>query len=172
MASPMRNPTAGEKKSKLKLLIATVETLLEDELCQGRWPTPADPEDPADILSSYSCSSAHFNADVKLDYDDEADYLELVNSNGPDNDYYNGDVYITREEYEEFFKAWPEFKVKRAEAAKVNVGKIADLNRQVALLIDEMTELAEEAGVDLYIDLGQHGCLDPSSDWQSYPVLV
>lgn len=52
-------------------------------------------------------------------------------------------------------------------AKRENVGKIAELNKQIAALINEMTELAEEANLDVTIDLGQHGSLDPNSDWDS-----
>ncbi len=48
-----------------------------------------------------------------------------------------------------------------------NIGKIAELNKEVGRLIDEMTELAEEANIDVTINLGQHGSLDPNSDWDS-----
>lgn len=52
-------------------------------------------------------------------------------------------------------------------AKRDNVGKIAELNKQIAALINEMTELAEEANLDVTINLGQHGSLDVNSDWDS-----
>lgn len=52
-------------------------------------------------------------------------------------------------------------------AKRENVGKIAELNKQIAALINEMTKLAEEANIGVTINLGQHGSLDPNSDWDS-----
>lgn len=52
-------------------------------------------------------------------------------------------------------------------ARRENIGKIAELNKEVGRLINEMTQLAEEANVDVTINLGQHGLLDPNSDWDS-----
>lgn len=52
-------------------------------------------------------------------------------------------------------------------AKRDNVGKIVELNKQIAALINEMTELAEEANLEVTIDLGQHGSLDVNSDWDS-----
>lgn len=168
MIKPMKNPTAGELRNKIKLLVLAVEALKSNELCQGAWPTPVDPENPALKLSSYSRYYADFDEDVNLySFENGTIELEFEDGGAPDNDKCDEDVYVTREEYEEFLKNWPEFKAKREAAAKVNIGKIADLNKQVADLIDQMTELADEAGIDLVIDLGKHGSLDPESDWDS-----
>ncbi|MEK0311657.1 hypothetical protein OC704_02540 [Sweet potato little leaf phytoplasma] len=53
------------------------------------------------------------------------------------------------------------------QARRDNIGKIAELNKEVGRLINEMTQLAEEANVDVTINLGQHGSLDPNSDWDA-----
>lgn len=81
-------------------------------------------------------------------------------------EYCEGDT-VTREEYEAFVAANPNFYEQVQQAKQVNVAKIAELNKEVGKLINEITTLAEEAGIDIYINLGQHGSLDPNSDWDS-----
>lgn len=63
--------------------------------------------------------------------------------------------------------AEPDLVANIEKARRENIGKIAELNKEVGRLINEMTQLAEEANVDVTINLGYHGSLDPNSDWAS-----
>lgn len=81
-------------------------------------------------------------------------------------DYDEGERF-TGEELRTFLAENPNLVAQVDQKRRDNIGKIAELNKEVGRLIDEMTELAEEANIDVTIDLGQHGSLDVNSDWDS-----
>lgn len=99
-------------------------------------------------------------------YDEEDDELDEAGiDNLPKFDEWDGGETVTKEEFDAFMLAHPTLREDyglRAEASKV---KRAELNEQIGSLIDELTTLCQEGNVDVSINLGQHGSLDPDSDW-------
>lgn len=79
---------------------------------------------------------------------------------------------VTRKEYEEFIQqvvGGDASKLKEyfAEKQRENVVKIAELNEQVGELVNQIAELAAEAGLPAEIDLGNRGSLDLDGPWDS-----
>ena len=85
---------------------------------------------------------------------------------------YNEGETVTKAEYEAFLQA-----VVGGDASKLssyfevkvreNAAKIADLNDQVSILVDQIAALSYEAGIPVSVDLGQRGSLDLDGPWDS-----
>lgn len=149
----------------MNLLKCVAMMIREEEQWGGKWPDPAT---EVVQVSNYGVefdepvyTYTRYNGEVRTtgeyEWDDGLPYVE---------EYENGDT-ITKEEYEAFVTANPNWYEDMIARRPFLVQEISRINKQVGELIDEMTELAEEAGVELTIDLGQHGGLDPNSDWAS-----
>lgn len=155
----------------VKLMRAIATCFKNDAVLQGKWPAPNEHGEVPDYIQQTDRWTLSFEFPVLMEsyYGTEPEeYEEFNDVEGLPwiDDYDSGDT-VTREEFEEWILANPTWFEDMQEAAKRNTGRIAELNKQVAALIDEMTELAEEAGIELEIDLGQHGSLDPDSDWNA-----
>lgn len=84
------------------------------------------------------------------------------------NEYDDRQEVVTFKEYSLFLDAHPNWEQELDKLAETNMALIAEKNKQIAALVDEVTELADAAGLDLQIDVGQHGSLDPyGSRWNS-----
>lgn len=100
------------------------------------------------------------------EYKDEGEYATAIAGLRYMEDYEEEEEF-TGEQLRALIAKEPDLIANVEKARRENIGKIAELNKEVGRLIDEMTELAEEANIDVTINLGQHGSLDPNSDWQS-----
>lgn len=131
----------------------------------GQWPEPATEvtqtsnyeltfDEPVYTFTNYRGETVTTD---EYEWDDGLPFVE---------EYENGDT-VTKEQYLAFITANPTWEEDMIARRPFLVQEIARLNKVVASTIDEMTKLAEEAGVELTINLGQHGSLDPNSDWDS-----
>ena len=143
-------------------LIKAIAISIREHCPDGKWP-----EEATEVTQTGWCT-LEFDADFKLTYGGdiyEDCYLEDQEHLPYLSEWDSGET-ITREEYEEWLAANPNWYEIMMEKRKINMVKIAELNKQVGNMIDEITALAEEACLEINIDLGQHGSLDPnSSDW-------
>lgn len=148
----------------MELIKALVIALHENDDFKGKWP------EGATEVQQVNSWAVEFDADVityhyhgggsRTSSEYELDGLPYLG------EWDTGDT-VTKEEYEAFMQANPTFYTDMIERRPFLVQEIARLNKQVGALIDEMTKLADEAGVEVNIDLGQHGSLDPNSDWDA-----
>ncbi|WOZ57553.1 hypothetical protein [Pseudomonas phage vB_PseuGesM_254] len=98
----------------------------------------------------------------------DLDEVELEFNNLPYVEEYDEGDTISAQEYQDFVSKNPNWKEELAAKESTNMALIAEKNKQIAALIDEVTALAEEAGLELEIDVGQHGTLDPyGARWNS-----
>lgn len=98
----------------------------------------------------------------------DLDEVELEFNNLPYVEEYDEGDTISAQEYQDFVSKNPNWKEELAAKEVTNMALIAEKNKQIAALIDEVTALAEEAGLELEIDVGQHGTLDPyGARWNS-----
>lgn len=149
----------------MELIKCLAIAIREEEQWEGKWPEPATKvtqtsnyaftfDEPVYHYTNYRGEAVSTD---DYEYEDGMPYVE---------EYDEGDT-ITKEEYEAFIAANPTWYEDMLERRPFLVQEIARLNKVIATTIDEMTALANEAGVDVYIDLGQHGGLNPDSDWDS-----
>lgn len=148
----------------MELIKALAIALHEDDDHKGKWP------EKATEVTQVSAWTVEFDEEViTYRYSDGRSFTtsELEIEGLPYiEDYETGDT-ITKEEYENFMAEHPTFYADMMARRPELVKKIAELNKQVGALVNEITALAEEAGVEVVINLGQHGELDPNSDWDS-----
>lgn len=145
-------------------LIKALAIALHEEN-DGKWP------EGATEVQQTGSETVEFDAEVfsyTSSYDGRVRTFGDMEVSGLDylGEWDTGDT-VTKEEYEAFMAANPTFYKDMMDRRPFLVQEIARLNKQVGALIDEMTKLADEAGVELNIDLGQHGSLDPASDWNA-----
>lgn len=149
----------------MELIKCLALAIRQEEQWEGKWPEPATEvvqassycfEFDADVYN-YTNYRGEATAINEYEWEDGMPYLD---------EYDTGDT-ITKEEYEAFVAANPTWYEDMIARRPFLVQEIARLNKVIATTIDEMTELAEEAGVEVFIDLGQHGGLNPNSDWDS-----
>lgn len=149
----------------MELIKCVAMAIQQEEQWNGVWPEPAT---EVQQVSSYGLefdapvyTYTRYNGEVRTtgeyEWDDGLPFIE---------EYDTGDT-ITKEEYVAFITANPTWYEDMLARRPFLVQEIARLNKIVGTTIDEMTALAEEAGVELYIDLGTHGRLNPDSDWDS-----
>jgi hypothetical protein len=143
----------------MKLMLALAIALKDDEHLKGTWPPEAD--DVQQTSNWYVTFNEECQFDFGFSQELEMDDLPFMEEYDED-----GDI-ITRAEFEAFIAADPDWYNTMMTKRPVIVDRIAELNGQVAALINEMGELAEEAGIELEIDLGNYGGLNPNSDWDS-----
>lgn len=143
----------------MDLIKAVAIAFHEDSFLQGKWPEPAER-----LYQSHSYM-IQFDDEVELDgY--TSDCLEVENIPWI-SEYDSGDC-ITKEEYNKFLQDNPNWYQEMLNNRPNLIAQIAELNKEIAEKINLMDKLAEEAGVELNIDLGVHGSLDPnSSSWLS-----
>ena len=149
----------------MELIKAIAIALHEEAQFGGKWP------DPATEVTQQSTYCIEFDAPVYryTSYTGaEHIYSEMDDVSGlPFMEEYDDGETITKEEYVAYMEANPNFYADMIARRPFLIQEIARLNALVASTIDEMTALAEEAGVEVTINLGQHGSLDPNSDWDS-----
>lgn len=149
----------------MQLIKCLALAIKQEEQWNGVWPEPAtevtqtsnyclDFDEPVYHYTNYRGEAVSTG---EYEWEDGMPYIE---------EYDTGDT-ITKEEYLAFVEANPTWYEDMIARRPFLVQEIARLNKVVASTIDEMTALAEEAGVEVYIDLGQHGGLNPNSDWDS-----
>lgn len=149
----------------MELIKALAIALHEEEQFNGKWP------DPATEVTQVSSYILEFDEPVYkwVSYSGEERSccaLDEVSGLSYLDEYESGET-ITKEEYEAFMAANPNFYQEMLARRPSLIREIARLNKVVGTTIDEMTKLADEAGIELTINLGQHGSLDPQSDWNS-----
>lgn len=148
----------------MELIKAVALAFRDDAFFNGVWP------EPANSLTQACSNYIEFDVEVEMKshwsdrvyMDDSYEIENLTHLNWDD----EGET-ITKEEYNQWLADNPNWYEEMMKARQVNIAKIAELNKQIGEMIDQMTELAEEAGLDVSIDLGQHGNLDPNSNWDS-----
>lgn len=149
----------------MELIKCLAVAIKNEEQWNGQWPEPATEVQQAssycfefdECVYEYTNYRGEKHSLSEYEYEDGMPYLE---------EYDTGDT-ITKEEYEAFVAANPTWYEDMIQRRPFLVAEIARLNKVIAATIDQMTALAEEAGVEVSIDLGQHGSLDPNSDWDS-----
>ena len=153
----------------MDLIRAVAISILKDSEFGGEWPNAFKEHPQATSFSQVS------NYEIEFDqpFDEWESYRGIslyttyeVEGMPYIEEYQTGDT-VTKEEFEAYLAANPNLLEDIANLQPINTAKIAELNKQVGELIDEMTRLADEIGVDVYISLGQHGSLNPNSDWDS-----
>lgn len=149
----------------MELIKCVAMAIKQEEQWGGQWP------EPATEVTQNSNYELEFDAPVykytnyrgekietgEYEWEDGMPYVE---------EYDTGDT-VTKEEYIAFVAKNPNWYEDMLARRPFLVQEIARLNKVVGATIDEMTALAEEAGVELYINLGQHGGVNPNSDWDS-----
>ena len=75
------------------------------------------------------------------------------------NEYDDRQEVVTFKEYSLFLDAHPNWERELEKLAETNMVLIAEKNKQIAALVDEVTELADVAGLDREMDVGLHGAL-------------
>lgn len=140
----------------MELIKALAIGLKEDDEFKGAWPEG----------STQFRQRGTWYGDFQDEDGDEI--LEEVGFSGmPYVEEYDDGERVTKAEYEAFINANPNWYEDMQARRPFLIQEIARLNKVIASTIDEMTTLAEEAGVEVCIDLGQHGGLSPNSDWDS-----
>jgi hypothetical protein len=142
-------------------LIKAVALALKENSVSGTWPEGAT---ECDVGST----TIEFDVDFDILYGNSTFnccVLEDIEHLPYKSEYDCPDT-ITKEEFDEWLAENPKWYEDLQNARQKNAARIAELNKQIAANIDELTALSEEAGLPVNIDLGQHGSLDPnSSDW-------
>ena len=165
----------------MSILYTLAKELAENEYLNGKWPSLTDEE--GELIVPTTCTQTgnyclSFNETVvpytpwrkpdTLDYMDELEDVEGLPFIGE----YNEGETITKEEYEAFLQA-----VVGGDASKLsayfetkvreNAAKIAELNDQVSVLVDQIAALSYEAGIPVSVNLGQRGSLNLDGPWDS-----
>lgn len=163
----------------MSIIYALAKELANNDELNGKWPSLVDGDDVIEPTrctqtSNYTLS---FNEAVlpythwrtkELCYMEELEDVEGLPFVGE----YNEGETISKQEYEEFLQS-----VVGGDASKLssyfetkvreNVGKIADLNKQVGVLVNQIAALSYEAGIPVSVDLGNRGSLDLDGPWDS-----
>ena len=152
------------------LIRAVAITILNDSEFGGKWPEAFNDYPQPTSFTQVSNYEIEFDQPYSeyQSYRGVSPYTTYEVDNGMPyiEEYQTGDT-VTKEEFEAYLAANPNLLEDIANLQPINTAKIAELNKQIGELINEMTELADEIGVDVYINLGQHGGFNPNSDWDS-----
>ena len=153
----------------MELIRAVAIEFAKDKELNGKWPEAVDGQEQATKFTQVSSYEIEFDATIQVIERSYGTYqYSTYECTGLPyiEEYENGDT-VTKEEYEAFVAANPTLLEDITALTPINIAKIADLNTQIAALIDEITELSDQIGIEVNIDLGQHGTLNPNSDWDS-----
>lgn len=165
----------------MSIIQIVAKELAGNEHLNGQWPSITDED--GEVLTAtrvyqYGSYTLEFDEPVwpysyrgsEVEYTTEIDDVEGLPHQNP---YYSdeGDS-VTREEYEAYVLATVGGDHSKlagyfADLVRTNVAKIAELNEQVGKLVDQIADLAYEAGIPAEIDLGGRGSLDLDGPWDS-----
>lgn len=137
-----------------------VEALVLHVQSGSRYGLKKWPEDATRCEQDCNYGVTFYNED-----DDELQDAEIDNL--PKYDDWDGGETVTKAEFDAFMAAHPTLREDYAARAAATLEQRKALNVQIGGLIDELTALCAESNVDVSINLGQHGSLDPDSDWDS-----
>jgi hypothetical protein len=165
----------------MSILYTLAKELANNEHLNGQWPSLTDED--GDVVEPTRCTQTgnwtlSFNEAVfpyepyrrpgTVEYMEELEDVEGLPFVG---EYDEGET-ITKAEYEEFLQTVVGGDASKLSAyfeAKVreNTAKIAELNEQVGVLVDQIANLAYEAGLPVSVDLGNRGSLSLDGPWDS-----
>lgn len=139
----------------MKLVQAIAVDLRE---CGIQWPEGAE---KVKQQSSYYVEFSGENLEESEEYDWEE--FEIGTGLNWMDEYDDDGEVVTKAEYDAFTASptWYEDLMAKRPAL---IAEIADLNKKMAALANKISALAEEAGVDISFNLGQHGDVDPNSE--------
>jgi hypothetical protein len=164
----------------MSILYTLAKELANNDHLNGQWPSLT--EEDGEVIVPTRCTQTgnytlSFDEAVfpfihwrtkELDYMEELEDVEGLPFVG---EYGEGET-ITKAEYEEFLQTVVGGDASKLSAyfeAKVreNTAKIAELNEQVGVLVDQIAALSYEAGLPVSVDLGNRGSLDLDGPWDS-----
>lgn len=155
----------------MSIIYALAKALAKEEQFNGVWPEPAEQVTQTSTYTLTFDEPVYSYVHWRTKETTLTEEFEDVSGMPYLNEYNEGET-VTREQYEEFVKQVVGGDHSKLSAyfdniSRINTAKIAELNKQVGELVNQIADLAAEAGLPAEVDLGNRGSLDLDGPWDS-----